>query len=146
MLNQIQFDGWTVANDMKAPPVGLANGSHVNHTAAYPSASGPLYAIEGDDYYRLWFTMPALDPASLSLSASGSTVTIQGTYIEPKIQKNEKFVLGYPRGGPGWWSLRLPFEVTKGQIEATYTNGMLELKVAKDASMKTAVPIPLKAA
>ena len=146
MLNQIQFDGWTVANDMQAPPVALAKGTHAYHAGTYPSASGPLYAIEGEDHYRLWFTMPALDPASLSLSANGSTVTIQGTYIEPQIHKNEKLVLGQPPGGAGWWSLRLPFEVTKGQIEATYTNGMLELKVAKDASMKTAVPIPLKAA
>ena len=146
MLNLIQLDGWTVANDLQSGPVALASGAHAPYAGGYPSASGPLYAIEGDSYYRLWFTMPALDPASLSLSANGSTVTIQGTYIEPQIQKNEKFVLGHPPGGAGWWSLRLPFEVTKGQIEATYTNGMLELKVAKDASMKTAVPIPLKAA
>ncbi len=146
MLNQIQLDGWTVANEILGAPTSMTAGTPVHGPGGYPSVNGPLYAIEGDGYYRLWFTMPALDPASLSLSANGSTVTIQGTYLKPEVTKNEKIVLGNPPGGAGWWSLRLPFEVSKGQIEATYTHGMLELKVAKDASMKTAVPIPLKAA
>lgn len=146
MLNRIHLDGWAMANDIQAAPAPVAAGRSAHEFAGYPTVNGPLYVIEGDSYYRLCFTMPALDPASLSLSANGSTVTIQGTYIEPEVRTNEKIVLGKPPGDAGWWSLHLPFEVTKVQIEATYTNGMLELKVAKDASMKTAVPIPLKAA
>lgn len=145
MLDQIKLDGWN-ADDIHAIPVSVPSASRMQSQAAYPGSNGPLYAIEGEDHYRLLFALPALDPTTLTLSANGATITIKGSYYDPALADDENVVLGQVPKGSGWWTMRLPFEITEGQIEATYKHGLLQLNVAKHASMKNVVPIPVKAA
>ena len=146
MLDQVKLQNWnTPANAVTAhePNGGYAGGPWA---AACPSMSAPLYSIEGDAHYRLWFFLPSLDPETMTLSAQGATISIRASQITPKIADDENMVIGKLPVGENWWSLRLPFEVTDGQVEAAYHHGFLELTVAKKSEHEHTVPIPLKAA
>lgn len=145
MLDQVKLQTWH--NPMIVPSHQFNDGTAgTPWSAGYPSFSAPVYSIEGDSHYRLWFFLPSLDPATMILSAQGATVSIRASQITPKMDDDENMIFGKPPVGENWWSLRLPFEVSDGQIEAIYHHGFLELKLAKMSANENSVPIPLKAA
>lgn len=143
MLDQIKMETWTANTNAGTTERPRAQ---TPWTSGCPSLTAPLYAIEGETHMRLWFALPAIQPDSLTLTATGATVTVRGTPVAPEIGEGEEMILGTQPPGQGWWTLRLPFEVSEGSAEATLRHGLLELKVIKKMRPGAGVAIPLKAA
>lgn len=144
MFDQITLDHWNAANAgmemLDSPP------SDWQGKGAYRNGVSPLFVVECDTHIRLWFALPPLRPGSLKLDIHGSTIWMRGMAFRPETGPGEVIAVGNTLDSRTAWTLRLPFDVKSGEVEAIHSNGMLEIVIATAAEEQTSAKVSLKAA
>jgi len=89
--------------------------------------------------------LPGVDPKEVEVNLTGSTLTVKGEKKEERgektenIHRTERFFGSFSR------SVTLPCEVKEDKIEATFKDGVLNLKLPKaESSKKRSIKIDIK--
>jgi len=119
----------------------------VDDETAQPAASW-LPAAEGrleDGTYIIQFVLPGVDPKALEVSLMDNFLTIKGERKANHDPTGKDYFVREVTYGAFQRSVTLPEGVDAAQVEATYANGMLEVRVP---APRAAVPrmIEVKAA
>lgn len=94
-----------------------------------------------DDTYVLRAEMPGIDPdKDVTVSVEDDTLTIRGERREEEKDKHHR-ELHY---GSFTRSVTLPKGVDADQITATYTDGVLEVRVPRAGEQSAAVKVPVR--
>jgi HSP20 family molecular chaperone IbpA len=105
---------------------------------------GPLVRIEDfveDDTYVLRAEAPGLDPEKdLHVSVAGDTLSIRGERHEEQ-QDKRHHEISY---GEFLRSIRLPKGARTEDVKATYTDGVVEVRVPVEADRVDARPVPIE--
>jgi HSP20 family protein len=108
--------------------------------AILPASNGsfapPLDVIDNKDSVIVKAEIPGMKPEEIDISVSGDTLTVRG---EKKFEKKEESE-GYLRQERTYGSfsrmIMLPFHVKSDKVDATYENGVLEIRLAKSEDSK----------
>ena len=97
------------------------------------------YQAEGS--YVLRAELPGVDPdTDISVAVQGDVLTISGERREEKKDRHhQEFLYGSFRR-----SVSLPKGAKTDAVEATYTDGVLEVRVPVDGAAKPATTVPVK--
>lgn len=94
-----------------------------------------------DDVYVVRAEMPGIDPdKDVTVTIDGDVLTISGERREEKKEKNRSEM----HYGSFTRSMRLPHEVKAEEIEASYTDGVLEVRVPIAVPERPSTTIPVK--
>jgi HSP20 family protein len=102
---------------------------------------------ENDKEVVITAEMPGLDEKDFEVSLAGDVLTIRGEKKAEHEEKNGGAYYMERRFGSFARSVRLPFEVTDGEVDARYEKGVLTIKVPKPKELQRATRrIEVKAA
>lgn len=144
MFDQITLEPWTAVN--AGPDAPDAPSFDWRWHGSSGQGAAPLFVAESDTRIRLWFALPPLHAETLKLEVRGSTIWMRAMAFRPEVEAGEIITLGRMYDIHGSWTLRLPFEVQAGEVEAVHANGMLEVIIDTSAMEHSSVPVSLKAA
>lgn len=100
---------------------------------------------EDDNAYTVITELPGVQAENIQVKLDGDMLVIEGEIPERKVQKEgERALMQERHYGHYSRRIRLPQPVRSDQIEATYENGVLTLKLPKAEEVK-AKTIPVKA-
>jgi HSP20 family protein len=97
-----------------------------------PAAASWLPATEGrleDGTYIIQFALPGVDPKAVEVSVMDNLLTIKGERKANHDSTGKEYFVREVTYGAFQRSVALPEGVDAGQVEATYANGMLEVRV-----------------
>lgn len=105
--------------------------------------------VEAENAYRLRIPLPGLPTENLSehihIDATQKTLTLSGEMTPPELQPGEKALMTQIRYGKFYKQLSFPDGIDPETIEASYSAGMLEIRLPKaSASQKRSVQIQVK--
>ena len=80
--------------------------------------------------------LPGVKPEEVDISVTGDTLTIKAERKEDKEEKGKDYLRKETRFGMVSRSITLPVEVKADKAEATFENGMLNLKLPKSEEVK----------
>lgn len=111
--------------------------------------SPAVEVVETENAYRVRLPLPGLPTESLSehvhIDATQKTVSISGEMHPPELQANEKALITQIRYGKFFKQLSFPDGIDPETIEASYSAGMLEIRLPKaSAAQKRSVQIQVK--
>lgn len=93
--------------------------------------------IEDKDSYKIQAEIPGIDKKDLKVEVSNGVLSIKGEKKEEKYDKDKNNYYHFERSyGSFERQFRLPEEVDLEQVEAKYTNGILELVLKKSEKAK----------
>jgi len=95
---------------------------------------------ESDSDYRLSFDLPGVKKEDIKIDLQDGILTVSGerqTEVEKRDKKNQNTMYSERFYGSFMRSFRLPNQIHADQIEASYHDGVLTLKVPKLAEIKT---------
>lgn len=95
-----------------------------------------LDVAEEKDAYLVKASVPGVKPEEIDVSMVNNVLTIRGEMKEDQEIKEEEYHLRERRYGSFMRSVTLPDSVDAEQIEATYENGVLTLRVPKSEAVK----------
>ena len=100
-----------------------------------------------DKLYEISAELPGMAPADVQVKLSEGVLTISGEKKSEKERKDEDAYVSERRYGSFFRTFRLPDDIAADKIEANFANGILSIKVPRQAKAqpKEAV-IPVKAA
>jgi HSP20 family protein len=75
--------------------------------------------------------MPNVDPSNVDVTVTSDAVTIKGTVRQEQEKKDRNYYRRELRYGSYVRTVELPVEVKGGDAKATYTDGVLEVKIPK---------------
>jgi HSP20 family protein len=81
--------------------------------------------------------LPGMDPKDIDISLSDGTLIIKGERKQEKEEKEENYQLIERSYGSFTRSIRLPKEVKRDKISASYKNGILKVTLPKSEEAKT---------
>src|SRR6266851_1322453 len=99
---------------------------------AAPPAASWLPAAEGrleDGTYVIQFALPGVDPKAVEVSVMDSLLTIKGERKANHDSTGKEYFVHEVTYGAFQRSVTLPEGVDAAHVEATYVNGMLEVRV-----------------
>ena len=99
----------------------------VRHTFGQ-AATMPLDGIRRDGDVVLRFDVPGIDPDSIEVTVDRGVLSVSVTRQEER-SENEKFFVRERTMGTFTRRLRLPETLDAEAVEASYANGVLEVKV-----------------
>ena len=108
-LGRIFADDWFT-------PVG-------NYPALNLAATDDEAVVTGD--------LPGFEPADVELSVEGSTLRLRGAREKDETDNGKTFYRRERWSGSFERSIRLPFEVESGKVEATFNNGELTVRLPR---------------
>jgi HSP20 family protein len=85
------------------------------------------YHKDGNVVYRL--AIPGVDPKNVDLSIAGGQVTVKGERSAPSELKDENWLIQEFRYGKFQRSFNLPEGADVDKVNATFSNGILEIAV-----------------
>lgn len=89
----------------------------------------PLDLYRNEQQYTILIDLPGIDPNAIKLSVQDSLLTISGTrdisISKYRLVRSEIISSDFER------IIRLPREANKGQIQASYKNGVLEITIER---------------
>ena len=89
--------------------------------------------------------LPGVDPKEVEVNLTGSTLTVKGEKKEEREEKTENMHRIERSFGSFSRSVTLPCEVKEDKIEATFKDGVLNLKLPKaESSKKRSIKIDIK--
>lgn len=94
--------------------------------------------VEKDDAYEITAELPGLDDKHVEIKLSNHTLTIKGEKSEEKEDRQKDYYLSERRYGSFQRSFQLPDGVDSDKIEASFTKGVLTVKLPKTAAAKKA--------
>jgi HSP20 family protein len=93
--------------------------------------------IEDKDSYKITADIPGIDKKDLKVEVSNGVLLISGEKKEEKYDKDKDRYYHFERSyGSFERQFRLPEEVDPEQVDAKYTNGVLELTLKKSEKAK----------
>jgi HSP20 family protein len=96
-----------------------------------------------DDTYVLRADLPGIDPEEdVEISLEGDVLTIKGERREEVKERNRREL----RYGSFVRSIQLPGHAREGDVTASYADGVLEVRVPRDAGSPQQVRIPVQRA
>lgn len=103
--------------------------------------------VEKDDRYEISVELPGLDEKNVEIKLSNHTLTIKGEKSEEKKDNQKDYYLSERRYGSFQRSFSLPDGVDADKIDASFTKGVLTVKLPKTVEAKKAEKkITIKAA
>lgn len=94
--------------------------------------------VEKTDAYEITAELPGIDEKNVEIKLSNHTLTIKGEKQEEKEEKQTDYYLSERRYGSFQRSFQLPDGVDADKIDATFTKGVLTVKLPKTAQAKQA--------
>ena len=93
------------------------------------------------------YELPGLDEKNVEIKLSNHTLTIKGEKKEEKEEKDKDYYLSERRYGSFQRSFQVPEGVDTGKIDASFSKGVLTVKLPKTAeAQKAEKKITVKAA
>jgi HSP20 family protein len=86
--------------------------------------------VRGADHYTMVFELPGLTEKDFELEVKDRVMTIKGRYPEPEL-KDEELIVRERFGGEFSRSFELPDDVDGERIEASYKNGLLQVRLPR---------------
>lgn len=86
---------------------------------------------EAEDHFVLKADLPGMEAGNLDISLTGNVLTIKGEKKDEKKEEKENFHYCERRFGSFSRSFRFPSDVKEEGIEATYKDGVLQVKIPK---------------
>lgn len=113
-----------------------------------PYAIAPaMDLVEKDGEYEVTAELPGIDEKNVEISLSNRTLTVKGEKSEEKERKEKDYFLSERRYGSFHRSFPLPDSVDSEKVEATFSKGVLTIRLPKTAeAQKPAKKIEVKAA
>lgn len=103
--------------------------------------------VEKEDGYEVTAELPGLDEKNVEIKLSNHTLTIKGEKDEQKEEKQKDYYLSERRYGSFQRTFRLPEGIDTNKIDASFSKGVLTVKLPKTAEAQMAEKkIPIKAA
>jgi len=90
-----------------------------------------------DDYYEISVELPGVKSKDVDVSVHENTLLVRGEKKVEREQKGRTYFFAEREYGAFQRSFRLPPDADGGNIEATFSDGVLNLKVAKRKAAKT---------
>ena len=89
--------------------------------------------------------LPGVDPKEIEVNIAGTTLTIKGEKKEEREEKTENMHRVERSYGSFFRSINLPCEINEDKIEATFKDGVLNLKLPKtEPDKKRTIKIDVK--
>ena len=102
---------------------------------------------EKDKEYEITAELPGMDEKNIEIKLSNGTLTIKGEKKEEKEEREKDYYVSERRYGSFMRSFQVPEGVDTGKIEATFSKGVLNVKLPKTAeAQKSEKTISVKAA
>ncbi|HSB65476.1 MAG TPA: Hsp20/alpha crystallin family protein [Anaerolineales bacterium] len=92
--------------------------------------------VENKDDFIVKASVPGIHPDDLDISYSDDTLTIKGEIKEDKETKEDQFHLRERRYGSFMRSIALPTKIKGDEIQASYQNGVVTLRLPKAEEVK----------
>jgi len=103
--------------------------------------------VEKDKEYEITAELPGIDEKNVEIKLSNHTLTIKGEKKEEKEEKDKDYYLSERRYGSFQRSFQVPEGVDADKIDASFTKGVLTVKLPKTAeAQKAEKKITVKAA
>lgn len=103
--------------------------------------------VEDDKAYKITAELPGIDDKKVEVASDGDVLTIKGEKSQEKEEKDKNYDPSERSYGAFERSFRLPEDVDRDTIEATFANGVLTVTLPKSATaQKSAKKIEVKAA
>ncbi len=96
----------------------------------------PIDMWETDDAVMVKASIQGVKPDEVDITITGDMLTIKAEKKEEKEVKEKTYIHKENFYGMVTRSMTLPFEVDAGKAEATFDNGVLNLKMPKSESIK----------
>jgi HSP20 family protein len=107
----------------------------------------PIEVSETNDAYVVRAELPGVEQSDIDISLADNILTIKGEKKVASERSEDGAFMTERAYGQFMRSIRLPYGVDAGQVEAAYKNGVLSITVPKPAELKRNVKrIELKAA
>ncbi|MEK1887664.1 MAG: Hsp20/alpha crystallin family protein [Phyllobacterium sp.] len=120
-------------------------GVEVPHPAAWQVAPA-TDMVEKDTEYEISAELPGMDEKDIEIKLSNHTLSIKGEKSEEKEEREKDYYLSERRYGSFHRIFQLPEGVDSDKIEASFSKGVLKLKLPKTAqTQKTHKKISVKA-
>lgn len=94
--------------------------------------------VEKDKEYEITAELPGLDEKNVEITLSNHTLTIKGEKQEKKEEKDKDYYLSERRYGSFQRSFHVPEGVDADKIDASFTKGVLTVKLPKTAEAQKA--------
>jgi HSP20 family protein len=117
----------------------------------WPRAAGIAIApavdvVEKDKEYEITAELPGLDEKNIELKLSNGVLTLKGEKKEEKEQRDKDYYMSERRYGSFLRSFQVPEGVDSAKIEASFSKGVLTVKLPKTAeAQKSEKTIAIKA-
>jgi HSP20 family protein len=117
----------------------------------WPRAAGMAIApavdvVEKDKEYEITAELPGLDEKNIELKLSNGVLTLKGEKKEEKEQRDKDYYMSERRYGSFLRSFQVPEGVDSAKIEASFSKGVLTVKLPKTAeAQKSEKTIAIKA-
>jgi HSP20 family protein len=96
---------------------------------------------ETDNSIHVKAEIPGMSEKDINVSIENNVLTISGEKNEEKKSENKKYAVCERRFGSFFRSIALPDGIKRDGIKAAYKNGVLDIEIPKEASVK---PAPIK--
>lgn len=103
---------------------------------AAPSASIPLNVIEDADGYSVVAVLPGVAPESIEVQLTDQVLSIAAELRLPELAEGSRYRLRELAGGRFERSLRLAYPIDADAVQASYSQGLLSLRLPKAESAK----------
>lgn len=121
-------------------------GLEVPHSAAWQIAPA-TDMVEKDKEYEISAELPGMDEKDIEIKLSNHTLSIKGEKTEEKEEREKDYYLSERRYGSFHRIFQLPEGVDADKIEASFSKGVLKVKMPKSTeAQKTNKKIGIKAA
>ena len=111
------------------------------------SVAPAMDLVEKADAYEITAELPGIDEKNVDIKLANNVLTIKGEKKEEKEEKEKDYYLSERRYGSFQRSFRLPEGVNADKIDASFTKGILTVKLPKTAeAQKAEKKITVKAA
>ena len=97
-----------------------------------PIATNPPLNVSGtDEEAVVTIDLPGFEPADVELSVEGTILRLRGTRVKDESDNGETYYRRERWSGSFERSVRLPFEVENGKVEAKFNKGELTITLPR---------------
>ena len=96
----------------------------------------PIDVHETDDHLVVTAALPGIKPDDVEITMVGQTLTLRGEFKGDEEVKGEQYLYRERRQGMFNRTLQLPVRVEGDRAEATFTDGVLTLRIPKAEEVK----------
>lgn len=93
--------------------------------------SPDMDVYESDDEITAKIHVPGFEPDKVEVKVKNDVLRVSGKKEEQQEEKQKNFIRHEIRTGSFMRQIRLPSKVKEDQVEATYANGVLEIRMPK---------------